>query len=165
MKRRSIDFSDRHPRFHVRFRGFDRTEVVAALAKLASENEEARREIERVGAEMERLEASVDDQRGSGRHVERALIAASKAADELRDQAEEEARRIVRAAEEQGHEIVQRLRDEARGIEDQIEFLQARRREVEASLESFLKLISKELEQVRQHQTDEPTVTPFAKIG
>ena len=159
-----MDDGDRVPRFHVRFRGFDRTDVVSALAKLAGENEEARREIDRVGLEMERLQASMAEQVGGEHHVQRVLLAASKAADEIRDQAEEESRRILRDAEEQSRVIVQRLRDEARSIEGQIESLLARRREVEASIESLIATMAKQLEQVRQ-QHDEPANPPLAKTG
>src|SRR4051812_8292390 len=107
--------------FRVRFRGFDRTEVIAALAKLGSENEEARREIERLGSEIDRLQSTVEEQFDSARHVQRALISASQVAEDIRVRAEEDARRIVRDAEEQGAMVVQRFRDEAHTIEGQIE--------------------------------------------
>jgi len=151
--------------FHVRFRGFDRTEVVAALAKLAAENEEARREIERMGAEMDRLQVTVSEQIGNERHVQRVLVVASKVADEIRERAEEEARRIVRDAENRGQLLSERLREEARGIENQIEALLARRRDVEASMESFIKIISDELEHARRHQDDEPMDGALAPTG
>ena len=151
--------------FHVRFRGFDRTEVVAALSKLASENEEARREIERMGAEMDRLQVTVSEQIGNERHVQRVLVVASKVADEIRERAEEEARRIVRDAENRGQLLSERLREEARGIENQIETLIARRRDVEASMESFIKIISDELEHARRRQDDEPMDGALAPTG
>jgi cell division initiation protein len=153
MSRPSHGDRGRYPGFSIRFRGFDRTEVVAALAKLASENEEARREIDRLGAEIDRLQATVADQLVSERHVQRALIAASKVADEIRGRAEEDARRITRDAEDRGEGTVQRLRDQARSIEGQIDALLARRREVEASIESFIKVISAELEHVREQES------------
>jgi cell division initiation protein len=141
----------RYPGFSIRFRGFDRMEVVAALAKLASENEEARREMDRLASEIDRLQATVAEQLGSERHVQRALVSASKVADDIRDRAEEEARRIVREAEDRAEGASQRLRDQARNLEGQIDALLARRREVEASIESFIKVISDELEHVRQN--------------
>jgi cell division initiation protein len=154
MSRLSNGDRGRYPGFRMRFRGFDRTEVVSALAKLASENGEARREIDRLGSEIERLQATVADQLGSERHVQRALIAASKVADDIREHAEEEARRIVRDAEERGELAVQRLRDQARNIEGQIDALLSRRREVEASIESFIKVISEELEHTRENEPE-----------
>ena len=151
MSRLSNGDRGRYPGFRLRFRGFDRTEVVAVLAKLSSENEEAGREIDRLGSEIDRLQAAVEDRVDSERHVQRALIAASKAADDIRERAEEDARRVVREAEERGEAVVQRLRDQARSIEGQIDALLARRREVEASIESFIKVISGELEHARMN--------------
>jgi cell division initiation protein len=138
---------------------------VAALAKQASENEEARREIERLGSEIERLQATVAEQLGSERHVQRALIAASKVADDIRERAEEEARRIVRDAEERAEVAMQRLRDQSRNIEGQIDALLARRREVEASIESFIKVISDELEHARVNEPDESSDGALAPTG
>ena len=146
----------RYPGFRVRFRGFDRTEVVAALAKLASENEDARREIDRLGSEIDRLQASVTEQYDSERDVQRALVAASKFADEIRMRAEEEAQQIRRDAAAEGELIVQRQREQARALEEQIVALLARRREVEASIESFLKSMSDELARVSQKKTVVP---------
>src|SRR3954466_6653278 len=117
----------RYPGFHIRFRGFDRTEVVAALSKLASENGEARREVNRLGAEIERLQGTVADHMGTERHVQRALIAATKTADDIRERAEEEARRTLMEATEEARRIiseaqaagemaVQRLSDQTRSL-------------------------------------------------
>jgi len=155
----------RYPGFRVRFRGFDRTEVVAAFAKLASENEDARREIDRLGSEMDRLQASVIEQYDAERDVQRALVAASKFADELRARAEEEAIQIRRDASADAELLVQRLRETARELEGEIEGLLARRRDVEASIASFIKAMSDELERVGQKRTDEPGGTALAKTG
>jgi len=152
---RSSNGGGRYPGFKIRFRGFDRMEVVAALAKLASENEEARREMDRLSSEIDRLQATVSDQVDSERHVQRALVSASKVADDIRDRAEDEARRIVRDAEDRAEAAAQRLREQARDIEGQIDALLARRREVEASIESFIKVISEELDHVRQNEPND----------
>lgn len=155
----------RYPGFRVRFRGFDRTDVVAALAKLASENEDARREIDRLGTEIERLQLAVTEQYDSERDVQRALVAASKFADEIRLRAEEEAQQIRRNAEADGESIVQLQRETARALEEQIDALLARRREVEASIGSFLKAMGDELARVSEKKTDEPADGALAQTG
>jgi len=165
MSRSSIGDSGRYPGFRIRFRGFDRMEVVAALAKLASENDEARREMDRLGAEIDRLQATVADQMGSERHVQRALVSASKVADDIRDRAEDEARRIVREAEERAEAAAIRLREQARNLEGQIDALLARRREVEASIETFIKVIADELEHVRQSDAGEVPRAPDSALA
>lgn len=155
----------RYPGFRVRFRGFDRTDVVAAFAKLASENEDARREIERLATEIDRLQASVTEQYDGERDVHRALVAASKFADDIRARAEDEATQIRRDATAEAELIVQRLREKARGLEEQIHALLARRREVEVSIASFIKSMSDELERASQKQADEPADDTLAQTG
>jgi cell division septum initiation protein DivIVA len=86
--------------------------VVAALAKLSGENEEAQREIERLGAEIDALKIAVGERLEHDNQLERALAAASKRADEILVRAEEEARQMRREAEEQGELIIERLRDQ-----------------------------------------------------
>ena len=147
---RRIDDVDRYPRFSVRLRGFDRTEVVAALAKLSSENAEARREIDRLGTEIERLQSAVTDRLGGEGDVHRALVAATKVADEIRKEAEESARKVRREAEVVGQATADRLRTEAQAIEGDIDSLRARRSEVAASIESLIESLAGELEQMRR---------------
>ena len=178
--RRLDDDIDRLPRFRRTFRGFDRTEVVAALAKLSSENAEARHQIDRLGAEIERLQSSVSDRLTSGGgdvgDVQRALVAATKVADEIRKEAEEAARRIQRDAEEsarriqreaedRGRATVDRLKAEAQSLEGDIDALRARRAEVAASIESLIHSLTGELEQIRQEIASEPVDSKLAKTG
>jgi cell division septum initiation protein DivIVA len=165
MTRRIEAGKGRQPTFRIRFRGFDRTEVVAALAKLAAENEDACREIELLGDEIDRLQAAITNQSDNERHAQRALVAASRLADEIRGHAEEEALQIRREAEADGELILQRLHDKARRLEEQIDGLLARRSEIEASLGSFLKVIYDELERVRQQQRDESAGAALAETG
>jgi cell division septum initiation protein DivIVA len=156
---------ERYPGFRVRFRGFDRMEVVAAFAKLASENEDARREIDRLGDEIHRLQVSVTVQYDAERDVQRALVAASKFADDIRVRAEEEAHQIRRDAAADSELIVQRLRDTARELEGEIDALLARRRDAEASIATFIKAMSEELERVNQKHPGEPANDALKKTG
>ena len=163
--RRPIDDVDRYPRFSLRLRGFDRTEVVAALAKLSSENAEARREIDRLGTEIERLQSAVTDRLSGEGDVHRALVAATKVADEIRKEAEESARKVRREAEVVGQATVERLRMEAQAIEGDIDALRARRSEVAASIESLIESLTGELEQIRREDPGESGDGKLAKTG
>ena len=160
-----IDNVDRFPRFRRRLRGFDRTEVVAALAKLSSENAEARHEIDRLGAEIERLQSAVTDRLGGEGDVHRALVAATKVADEIRKEAEESARKVRREAEVVGQATADRLRTEAQAIEGDIDSLRARRSEVAASIESLIESLTGELEQMRREVPSESGDGTLAKTG
>ena len=160
-----IDNVDRFPRFRRRLRGFDRTEVVAALAKLSSENAEARREIDRLGTEIERLQSAVTDRLSGEGDVHRALVAATKVADEIRKEAEESARKVRREAEVVGQATADRLRTEAQAIEGDIDSLRARRSEVAASIESLIGSLTGELEQMRREVPSESGDGTLAKTG
>ena len=162
---RRIDDIDRFPRFHKRLWGFDRMEVVAALSKLSTENAEARREIDRLGNEIERLQTAVTDRLTGEGDVQRALVAATKVAEEIRREAEESARKVQREAEDRGRATVDRLRSEAQTIEGDIDALRARRSEVAASIESLIQTLTGELEEVRRESRSESAGGNLAKTG
>jgi cell division initiation protein len=156
----------RYPGFRVRFRGFDRAAVVAAFSKLTSENADAWREIDRMEAEIKHLQASMIEQSENERHVQRALVTATKVAEEIRARAEDEAREVLRDARERGDAILQQLRDQATELEGQIHALLVRRRDAEASIEALVKALSLELEQGRQYdQLADASSGEFAKTG
>jgi cell division initiation protein len=159
------DDMDRFPRFRKRLWGFDRTEVVAALAKLSTENAEARREIDRLGNEIERLQTAVSERLSGEGDVQRALVAATRVAEEIRKEAEEAARKVRREAEQDGRATVDRLRSEAQSIEGDIDALRARRSEVAASIESLIESLNGELDQIRRESEGEPAGGTLAKTG
>ena len=115
-------------------------------------------QMERSLALVERVNLAVSQQ------VAPILAELDAARETIREQAEEEARRILRDAEDQSRVIVQRLRDEAREIEGQIESLLVRRREVETSIEALIASMSKQLEHVRQQHADD-AAGHLAKTG
>ena len=159
---RRIDDIDRFPRFRKRLWGLDRMEVVAALSKLSTENAEARREIDRLGNEIERLQTAVTDRLTGEGDVQRALVAATRVAEEIRKEAEDSARKVQREAEDRGRATVDRLRNEAQTIEGDIDALLARRSEVAASIESLIQALTGELEEVRRERPEGGTL---AKTG
>ena len=154
-----------YPSFRVRFRGYDREEVTAALQKLASENSEAWREIDRMGSEIEQLQRALAEQLENERHVQIALITAAKVADEIRINAEEEARRILREAEQRGDATLEQLRSQARVIEGQIDALLARRRDAETSIETLVKGLVRDLEDTREQKIVAVTEDPANDQG
>ena len=140
-------------------------EVVAALSKLSTENAEARREIDRLGNEIERLQTAVTDRLTGEGDVQRALVAATKVAEEIRREAEESARKVQREAEDRGRATVDRLRNEAQTIEGDIDALLARRSEVAAAIESLIESLNGELDQIRRESKGESAGGTLAKTG
>src|SRR3954468_16184162 len=89
----------RQQRFSNAMRGFDKVEVTSFLMAVAEDYEQALRETDRLRQEVARLEGIVGGHRDQEKSLQNTLMAAQKLADDIRQNAEEEARRIVREAQ------------------------------------------------------------------
>src|SRR4029450_2833564 len=89
----------RQQRFSNALRGFDKVEVTSFLMAVADDYEQALRETEKLRQEMARLEGIVGSHREQERNLQNTLMTAQKLAEDMRQNAEEEARRIVREAQ------------------------------------------------------------------
>src|SRR5690242_14331178 len=89
----------RQQRFRKTFRGFDRIEVTSFLAELADDYEQALREADRLRQDLTRMEAVLAEHREQERNLRNTLLTAQRLADEIRQNAEAEAQRIIREAE------------------------------------------------------------------
>ena len=89
----------RQQRFSNSMRGFDKVEVTSFLMAVADDYEQALRESDRLKQEVTRLEAAVTEHRNQEKSLQSTLLTAQRLADDIRANAEEEARRIVREAQ------------------------------------------------------------------
>src|SRR4051812_50103195 len=89
----------RQQRFRKTFRGFDKVEVASFLAAVADDYEQALRETDRLRQDLSRMEAVLNEHRELERNLKATLMTAQKLADDIRTQADQEAKRIVREAE------------------------------------------------------------------
>src|SRR5580765_6021389 len=89
----------RQTRFRSAFRGFDRVEVSTFMAAAAEDYESALRETDKLRQEIARLESIVNEQREHEQSLKAMLMTAQKLSDDLRVNAEQEARRIINEAE------------------------------------------------------------------
>ena len=81
----------RQQRFTTRFRGFDRAEVIAYLAEVADDREEALRDIDQLRQELTRMESSLAEHRAREADLRNTLVTAQKLADDIRQNAQQEA--------------------------------------------------------------------------
>jgi cell division initiation protein len=88
----------RQQRFQTVMRGYDRGEVSAFLLEVADDYERALRETDRLRQELAKSEAVLNEHRGQEKNLSNTLITATKLADEIRDNAQQEAARIIREA-------------------------------------------------------------------
>src|SRR5215510_10373024 len=99
----------RQQRFSNALRGFDKVEVSSFLLAAADDYEQALREADRLRQEVARLEAIVNEQREHERGLKNTLLAAQRLADEIKSNAEQEARRIVRDAQARSDLVLEKM--------------------------------------------------------
>lgn len=140
----------RQQRFQTVMRGFDRGEVTAFLAEAAEDYETALRENERLRQELARTEAVLNEHRGQEKNLTSTLITAQKLADEIRENANQEAGRVIREAEGRADLLIQKSQSRLEDIQREIDGLRMKRKDVETSLESVISTLYNTIEFVRE---------------
>jgi len=140
----------RQSRFSSALRGFDKVEVTSFLMAVADDYEQALRESDKLRQEVSRLEGVVAGHREQERSLQATLMTAQKLADDIRQGAEDEARRIV--AEAQGHAqlLIEKSQSRLEDLQREIDGLKLKRREVETSVEATIQTLRHTLEFVRE---------------
>lgn len=139
----------RQPRFRSVLRGFDRAEVVAFMAEAADDYEQALREIDRQRQELARMEALLSEHRDREANPRNTLLTAQKVADEVRENAKQEARVIVREAQGRADLLLQKSQGRLEELERAINELRLKRGDVETSLEASIAGLQHALEFIR----------------
>ncbi|HTM04421.1 MAG TPA: DivIVA domain-containing protein [Vicinamibacterales bacterium] len=147
----------RQVKFAVAMRGFDRTEVSSFLLEVADCFDQAMRENERLRQDMARLEASLAQYRELETSLKSTLISAQKVADDMRDNAQKEAARIVREAEGHAELLLQKAQARFEDVQREIDGLRLKRREAEMGIEVTITALRNTLEFVREQDQREQT--------
>ena len=140
----------RQQRFQTAMRGYDRGEVTAFLAEAADDYENALRENDRLRQDLSRVEALLNEHRGQEKNLTNTLITAQKLADEIRENAQQEAGRVVREAEGRADLLLQKCQSRVEDVQREIDSLRMKRREVETSLEGIIGTLNNTLAFVRE---------------
>jgi cell division initiation protein len=140
----------RQQRFSSALRGFDRVEVTSFLMAVAEDYEAALRETDRLRQEVMRMEAALNEHREQERSLKGTLMAAQKLAEDIKTNADEEARRIVADAQGRADLIVERSQNRLEGVQREIEALKQKRKDVETSLSGTIQTLKNALEFVRE---------------
>ena len=141
--------------FRSAFRGYDKVEVTSLLLAVADDYEQALRETERLHHDLVRVEAIVNEHREQERSLKSTLMAAQRLADDIKATAEQEAQRVVRDAQSRSDLILERERARLDTIQQEIDGLRLRRRDVETTLESTIQTLGHTLEYVREQDAHE----------
>jgi cell division initiation protein len=144
----------RQQRFKQVMRGFDKTEVVAFLTEAADDYEQALLEMDRLREDVKRLEALLAEHREREANLRNTLLTAQRLADEIRQNAQNEAKVIIREAEGRGDLLLQKAAARLEEVERDITELRLRRRSVEGSLEASIQALYSALEFIRDQDRE-----------
>jgi len=145
----------RQQRFRKAFRGFDPVEVTAFLVAVADDYEQALRETDRLRQELMRLEVVLAENRGQEKNLQSTLITAQKLSDDIKANAEQEAKRIVREAEGRSDLLLDKTQARLEDIQREIDGLKLKRKDVETSIEAHISTLRNTLEFVREQEARE----------
>jgi len=145
----------RQQRFGHAFRGFDKVEVTSFLHAVADDYEQALRETDRLRQDLSHMEAVLNEHREQEKSLKSTLITAQKLADDIKANAEAEARRIVREAEGRSDLLLEKTQARFEDIQREIDGLKLKRRDTETSIESMIQALHNTLEYIREQEARE----------
>lgn len=142
----------RQAKFNTAMRGFDRQEVTTFLAEAAEGYDLALRENERLRQEVARLEGSLSQFKDLEGSLKNTLLSAQKLADDLKENAVQEAARIIKDAETRAEVVVQKAHARIEDVQREIDALKMKRREAEATIEGTITALNHTLAFVREQE-------------
>lgn len=145
----------RQQRFNTALRGYDKVEVTSFMMAVADDYEQALRDADRLRQDLARLEAIVTEHREHEKSLQNTLITAQKLADDIRANAEEEARRIIREAQGRSELLLEKTQARLEDVQREIDGLKLKRRDVETSVEATIQTLRHALEFVREQEARE----------
>jgi cell division initiation protein len=136
-------------------RGFDPIEVTALLTAVADDYEGALREADRLKQDVSRMEVMLAEHRDAEKNLKVTLIAAQKLANDIKAQAESEARRIVEGAEQRAAILVDKAQLRVEDVQREIDGLKLKRKDAETAVEATIQALRNTLEFVREQDQRE----------
>ena len=140
----------RQQRFGTAMRGFDKVEVTSFLNAVADDYEQALREADRLRQDLARMEVLLTEHRDAEKNLKTTLLAAQRLADDIKNQAEEEGRRIIRDAEARSTLLLERTQGRLEDIQREIDGLKLKRKDAETSVEATIQALRNTLDFIRE---------------
>jgi cell division initiation protein len=145
----------RQTKFRKAMRGFDPVEVTALLTAAADDYENALREADRLKQDVSRMELMLAEHRDAEKNLKVTLLAAQKLADDIKAQAESEARRIVEGAEQRAAILADKAQLRVEDVQREIDGLKLKRKDAETAVEATIQALRNTLEFVREQDERE----------
>jgi len=142
----------RQQRFRSTMRGFDKVEVTAFMAAAADDYEQAMRETDKLRQDLSRMEAVLNEHREHEKSLRNTLLTAQKLAEDIKAQAELEARRIVQDAESRSEMLLEKTQARLEDVQREIDGLKLKRKDVETSIEATIQTLRNTLDYVREQE-------------
>jgi cell division initiation protein len=140
----------RQNEFRIVMRGYAREDVRAFLDDAADSLEQVMRDLDKLRDDMRKAEADLVDFRDREVNLRNTLLTAQRLADQIRENAEQEGKMIVREAEGRADLLLQKTQARLEEMEREIHELKLRRRDVEGSLEASISALTHALQFIRQ---------------
>jgi cell division initiation protein len=102
-----------------------------------------------------RMEAVLNEHREHEKNLQSTLLTAQKVSDDIKANAELEARRIIREAEGRSELLLDRTQARLEDIQREIDGLKLKRKDVETSIEANISTLRNTLEFVREQEARE----------
>lgn len=145
----------RQTRFRTAFRGFDKVEVTSFLLAVADDYEQALRETDRLRQDLARMEGVLEEHKENEKNLKTMLLAAQKLSDDIKSQADDEARRIIREAQGRSDLLLEKTQARLEDVQREIDGMKMKRKDVETTLESTIQTLRNTLEYVREQEQRE----------
>ena len=145
----------RQQRFRKSFRGFDKVEVTALLVAVADDYEQALRETDRLRQEVMRLDAVLNEHREQEKNLQSTMTTAQRLSDDIKNNADLEAKRIIREAETRSDLLLEKTQARLEDIQREIDGLRLKRKDVETSIEATISTLRNTLEFVHEQEARE----------
>ncbi len=145
----------RQVRFRTTFRGFDKAEVLALIAEVTDDYENALKDVDKLRQDVSKMEALLNQHREHERDLRDTLMTAQRVSDDIRANAEAQARNIIREAEGRSDLLLQKTQSRLEDVQREIDGMKMKRREVETTLESTIASLRNTLEFVREQEQRE----------
>jgi len=142
----------RQQRFATSLRGFDKIEVTSFLLAVADDYEEALRETDRLRQDLSRMQAVIGEHRDQEKGLQSTMMMAQKLAEDIKSNAEQEARRIIREAEGRSDLLLEKTSARLEDIQREIDGLKLKRKSVETTIEATIQTLRNTLEYVREQE-------------
>jgi cell division initiation protein len=122
---------------------------VAFLTEAADDYEHAMREIDRLRADLMRMEALLAEHRHRENNLRDTLLTAQRLSDELKESAQTEAKLIVREAQGRADALLQKAQIRLDELDHDCNEMKLRRRDAEGSVEGTIQALYRALEFMR----------------